>query len=61
MNFAAVGGHRSGRATPSLRDAPQRQLTSTTGRTSIYRKRNAVQTKPATSVIGSRLRPMSGI
>jgi hypothetical protein len=49
MNFAAVAPRRSGRAAPSLRDTPQRQLTSTTGRTSIYRKRNAVQTKPATS------------
>ena len=49
MNFATVGGRRSGRAAPSLRDTPQRQLTSKTGRTSIYRKRNAVQTKPATS------------
>ena len=26
MNFAAAGGHRSGRATPSLRDDHQRQL-----------------------------------
>jgi hypothetical protein len=49
MNFAAVVRHRSGRVTPSLRDAAQRQPTSTTGRRSIYRKRNAVQTKPATS------------
>ena len=49
MNFATVGARRSGRAAPSLRDTPQRQLTSKTGRTSIYRKRNAVQTKPATS------------
>jgi len=50
MNFAAVGARHSGRATPSLRDAHQRQPTSTTGRASIYRKRNAVQTKPATSL-----------
>jgi hypothetical protein len=49
MIFAAVRGHRSGRATPSLRDAPERQLTSTTGRGSTYQERNAVQTKPATS------------
>jgi len=32
MKFAAVVGHRSGRATPSLRDAPQRQLMETVGR-----------------------------
>ena len=30
--FAAAVGHRSGRATPSLRDAPQRQSMETTGR-----------------------------
>jgi hypothetical protein len=32
MMFAAAVGHRSGRATPSLRDAPQRQSMETTGR-----------------------------
>jgi hypothetical protein len=52
MNFAAVAGHRFGRATPSLRDALQRQSTGTTGRRSTYRRRNAVQTNPATSVDG---------
>ena len=31
MNFVTVGGRRSGRAAPSLRDTPQRQLTSKTG------------------------------
>ena len=52
MMFAAVVGHRSGRATPSLRDAPQRQCTEIVGRETIYRNRNAVQTNPATSVVG---------
>ena len=50
MNFAAVAEHRFGRATPSLRDAPQRQSMERIGRESIYRDRNAVQTKPATSL-----------
>jgi hypothetical protein len=49
MMFAAVVGHRSGRATPSLRDAAQRQCTEIVGRETIYRSRNAVQTNPATS------------
>ena len=49
MKFAAVVGHRSGRATPSLRDAPQRQSMQTVGRETIYRNRNAAQTNPATS------------
>ncbi len=49
MNFAAVAGHRSGRATPSLRNAPQRQSMERIGRESIYRDRNAVQANPATS------------
>jgi sortase (surface protein transpeptidase) len=47
--FAAAVGHRSGRATPSLRDAPQRQSMEIVGRETIYRNRNAVQTNPATS------------
>ncbi len=50
--FAAAVGHRSGRATPSLRDAPQRQSMEIVGRETIYRNRNAVQTNPATSLIG---------
>jgi hypothetical protein len=50
VKFAAVAGHRSGRATPSLRDAPQRQSMEGIGQESIYRNRNAVQTKPAISV-----------
>ena len=49
--FAAAVGHRAGRATPSLRDAPQRQCTEIVGRETIYRNRNAVQTNPATSDI----------
>jgi hypothetical protein len=50
VNFAAIAGHRCGRATPSLRDAPQRQSMERIGRESIYRDRNAVQTNPATSL-----------
>ena len=53
MNFAAATGHRLGRATPCLRDTPQRKLMGTTGRRSTYRRRNAVQANPATSVGGS--------
>jgi hypothetical protein len=47
--FAAAVGHRSGRATPSLRDAPQQQSMEMVGTETIYRNRNAVQTNPATS------------
>ena len=53
MMFAAAVGHRSGRATPSLRDAPQQQSMEIVGRETIYRNRNAVQTNPATSIVGS--------
>lgn len=49
MMCAAAVGHRSGRATPSLRDAPQQQSMEIVGRETIYRNRNAVQTNPATS------------
>ena len=49
MMFAAVVGHCFGRATPSLRNAPQRQSMEIVGRETIYRNRNAVQTNPATS------------
>jgi hypothetical protein len=49
MMFAAAVGHRSGRATPSLRNAPQRQSMEIVRRETIYRNRNAVQTNPATS------------
>jgi hypothetical protein len=52
--FAAAVGHRSGRATPSLRDAPQRQSMEIVGRETIYRNRNAVQTNPATSDVDPR-------
>jgi hypothetical protein len=51
MMFAAAVGHRSGRATPSLRGAPQRQSMEIVRRETIYRNRNAVQTNPATSNI----------
>ena len=57
MMFAAAVGHRSGRAMPSLRDAPQQQSMETTGRETIYRNRNAVQTNPATSMIGMLASP----
>ena len=49
MMFAAVVGHCSGRATPSLRNAPPRQPREIVRRETIYRNRNAVQTNPATS------------
>jgi hypothetical protein len=49
MMFAAAVGHRSGRASPSLRDAPQQQSMEMVGTETIYRNRNAVQTNPATS------------
>ena len=55
MMFAAVVGHCFGRATPSLRDAPQRQSMEIVGRETIYRNRNAVQTNPATSECGAGL------
>ena len=58
MSFAAAVGHRSGRATPSLRDAPQRQSMEIVGRETIYRNRNAVQTNPATSLINGILNPI---
>ena len=59
MTFAAVAGHRSGRATPSLREVPQRQSIETVGGETIYRNRNAVQANPATSV-GVDAVPRSG-
>ena len=49
MMFAAVVGHCFGRATPSLRNALQRQRTEIVCRETIYRNRNAVQTNPATT------------
>jgi hypothetical protein len=51
MMFAAVVGHCFARATPSLRNAPPRQLMQIVRREAIYRNRNAVQTNPATSVL----------
>jgi hypothetical protein len=48
--FATVVGHCSGRATPSLRNAPPRQSMEIVRRETIYRNRNAVQTDPATSI-----------
>lgn len=50
MMFAAVAGHGFGRATPSLRNAPPRQLMEIVRGETVYRNRNAVQTNPATSV-----------
>jgi len=49
MMFAAVVGHCCGRATPFLRNAPQRQSMEIVRGETIYRNRNAVQTNPATS------------
>jgi hypothetical protein len=60
MMFAAAVGHRSGRATPSLRDAPQQQSMEMVGTETIYRNRNAVQTNPATSGVVSLAEPLSG-
>ena len=57
MMCAAAVGHRSGRATPSLRDAPQQQSMEIVGRETIYRNRNAVQTNPATSVPKRHIAP----
>ena len=53
MMFAAVVWHCFGRATPSLRNATPRQSMQIVRRETIYRNRNAVQTNPATSVIGA--------
>ena len=55
MMFAAVAGHGFGRATPSLRNAPPRQLMEIVRGETVYRNRNAVQTNPATSQRYSRL------
>jgi hypothetical protein len=52
MMFAAVVGHCSGRATPSLRNTPPRQSMQIVCGETIYRNRNAVQTDPTTSVCG---------
>ena len=49
MMFAAVVGHCSSRATPSLRYAPPRQSMEIVRGETIYRNRNAVQSNPATS------------
>lgn len=49
MNLAADMGRHSGRATPSLHDAPYRQFDDETGRRSTYPRSNPVQTNPATS------------
>ena len=51
MMFAAVVGHCCGRATPFLRNAPQRQSMEIVRGETIYRNRNAVQTNPATSEV----------
>jgi hypothetical protein len=52
MMFAAAVGHRSGRATPSLRDAPQQQSMEIVGRQSsigtetLFRQTRPPQMKP---------------
>ena len=50
MKLAIDMGRHSGRAPPSLRDAPYRQIEEATGRRSTYPSPIAVQTNPATSV-----------
>ena len=50
MNLAADMGRHSGRATPSLLDAPYRQFEETTGRRPTYPLPIPVQTNPATSL-----------
>ena len=50
MNSAADMGRHSGRATPSLHDAPYRQSKEATGRRSTYPLPIPVQTNPATSL-----------
>ena len=51
--FAAVVGHSFGRATPSLRNAPPRQLMEIVRGETVYRNRNAVQTNPAISAVNT--------
>ena len=50
MSLAADLGHHSGRATPSLHDAPYRQFKEATGRRSTYPSPIPVQTNRATSL-----------
>ena len=50
MSLAADMGHNSGRATPSLHDAPYRQFEEATGRRSTYPLPIPVQTNPTTSL-----------
>ena len=61
MMFAAVVGHCSSRATPSLRYAPPRQSMEIVRGETIYRNRNAVQSNPATSPSWQRLLHLSSI
>ena len=56
-DVAAVVGHCCGRATPFLRNAPQRQSMEIVRGETIYRNRNAVQTNPATSPYSGRDQP----
>jgi len=51
MKLAADMGRHSGRALPSLHDAPYRQIEEATGRQSTYPSPIAVQTNPATSFL----------
>ena len=57
MNLAADMGRHSGRATPSLHDAPYRQIEEATGRRSTYPLPILVQTNRATSKERARPRP----
>lgn len=54
MNLAADMGRHSGRAKPSLLDAPYRQFDPETGRRSTYPMPIPVQTYPATSLRPAR-------
>ena len=51
MNLAADMGRHSGRATPSLHDAPYRQIEEATGRRSTYPLPILVQTNRASSTL----------
>ena len=56
MNYAAVvGGCLSGRAAPYFRAPPDNGIATEAGRCSTYRRQDAVQTNPATSI--ARINP----
>ena len=61
MNLAADMGRHSGRAKPSLLDAPYRQFDPETDRRSTYPMPIPVQTNPATSVGCAAVTAGSGV